>query len=190
MLDALDKMIPMAVHEVGDDTTFCLRQVFGVLLDDLVEVDALQEDDLLTVGREQEALHLTLGLGQLLASAAIEVHLPDLTALEEGDSLSVEPLGIGLIIGIGSELLLLCAVGIHHPKHLVALVLLNTVIAHLKDDMLAIGRSLIATDATHCPECLGGHLVALQLYGLLLYIHFVAFLLSAASCAKQGSRRE
>ena len=62
MLDALYVVVPMTVHEVCYHTTCSLGKVLGILLDDFVEVDALEEDDLLAVRREKETLHLALSL--------------------------------------------------------------------------------------------------------------------------------
>ena len=67
MLDGLHVVIPMAIHQVGDKTARSLGQVGGILLDDLVEVDALQQNHFLSVGREQEAFHLSLRFRELLA---------------------------------------------------------------------------------------------------------------------------
>ena len=110
-----------------------------------------------------------------------QVHLPDFTTTEEGDGLVIEPLGIGLVLGILGQLLLLAAVGIHHPKHLMALVLLYTVITHLENNVFAVGGSLIAANTTHGPKRLGRHQVAFKLNCLLLYVDLVGFFLSAAS---------
>ena len=185
MLDALHVVVPMAIHQVVHHATGRFGQVFGVLLDDFIEVDALQEDSLLAIGSDEETLDLAFGLAHLLAAVAVKAHLPNLTLAEESDGFVVEPLHVGLVLGITGQLPLLAAVGVHHPKHLVALVLRHAVIAHLEGDVLAVGRCLIATDAAHCPKSLRRHQVAFELYGLLFNVHFVAFLLCAACCTKQ-----
>ena len=74
MLNALHVVVPVAVHQVCDQSAGSLGQVGGGLLDALVEGNALQDDDLLTVGREFETLHVTIGLRQLLAVGAISLH--------------------------------------------------------------------------------------------------------------------
>ena len=180
MLDALHVVVPMAIHQVGHHASGCLGQVGGLLLNDLVEGDALQDDDLRIVGREHEALHLALGLRQLFATRAVKVHFPYLATFDEGHGLVVQPLGIRLVVSVLCQLLLLAAVGIHHPQHLVALVLLHAVVAHLEYDVLAVGRGLIATNTTHGPECLGRHLVAGEFDGLFLDVHFISLFLCAA----------
>ncbi len=185
MLDALHIVVPMAIHQVVHHATGRFGQVFGVLLDDFIKVDALQEDSLLAIRSEEEALDLAFGLAHLLAVVAVQAHLPDLTFAEEGDGFVVQPLHIGLVLGIGCQLLLLAAVGVHHPEHLVALVLCHAVIAHLEGDVLAVGRCLIATDAAHSPKRLRRHQVAFELNGLLLYVDLVTFLLCATCCTKQ-----
>ena len=53
--------------------------------------------------------------------------------------------------------LAVCAYGV---EHLVALVLLDAVVAHLVDNRLAVGRSSSAADASHSPKRLGIHAVA------------------------------
>ena len=89
MLDALHVVVPVAIHEVGDATSRSLGEVGRILLDNLVEGNALEEDDVLTVGSKQETFHLAVGLGQLLPVGAVGLHAPDLTAADEGDGVVV-----------------------------------------------------------------------------------------------------
>ncbi len=180
MLDALHIVVPMAIHQVVHDATGSFGKVFRILLDDFIEVDALQEDGFLAIRSEEEALDLAVGLGHLLAVLAVQAHLPDLTFPEESDGFVVQPPHIGLVLGIGCQLSLLAAVSIHHPKNLVALVLRHAVVAHLEGNVLSVWRGLIATNAAHCPKCLGRHEVAIKLNGLFLYVNLVVFLLRTA----------
>ena len=76
----------MAVHQVSNQAASGLRQIIGILLNNLVEGDALEDDNLLAVGRELEAFHLAVGLRQLLTIGAIGIHRPYLATCEEGDA--------------------------------------------------------------------------------------------------------
>ena len=102
MLDALHIVVPMAVHEVGDTTASSFRQVAGVLLDDLVEGNAFEDNNLLAIGRKLKALDLAVGLRQLLAVCAVGLHAPDFTTADEGDGLVIDPSGIGLAFLAGA----------------------------------------------------------------------------------------
>ena len=157
VLDALDVVVPVAIHEVGDATACGLGQVGGVLLDNLMEGDALEDDDVFAVGGELEALDLAVGLGQLLAVSAVGLHAPYLTTGDEGDGVVVEPDGIGLVLAASGEQTAVLALGIHHIEHLMALVLLDAVVAHLIDNLLAVGRRCRCADASHGPQGLGCH---------------------------------
>ena len=68
----------------------------------------------------------------LLAAGAVHAHLPDFALTEEGDGFVVEPLGIGLVVSLGGELLLLSTVGVHHPEHLMTGILFDAVVARLE----------------------------------------------------------
>ena len=58
MLDTLYIMVPMAIHQIRYQTTCCLRKIIWILLDDLVEIDAMEQDDLTAVRREFESLDI------------------------------------------------------------------------------------------------------------------------------------
>ena len=124
-----------------------------------MEGDALQNDDLLAVGRELETLHLPVSLRQLFAVCAVQLHAPDLTARDEGDSLVVEPCGVGLVLAASGQQALIAAfaVAVHYVENLMALVLFNTIVSHLIDHMLAVRRCLVRTDASHGPQGLRSH---------------------------------
>ena len=53
-----------------------------------------------------------------------------------------------------------------------ALILLDTIVAHLIDDMLAVGGCLLTADASHRPKGLWGHHSALQ-FDILFTYHVV-----------------
>ena len=57
MLDAFHVVVPVAVHQIGDQTTSSLGQIIGILLDDVVERDALQQHHGLAIGSKEEAFH-------------------------------------------------------------------------------------------------------------------------------------
>ena len=63
------------------------------------------------------------------------------------------------------------AVGIHDVEHLVALVGLHAVVAHLIDNPAAVGRGGSGGDAAHGPEGFGCHAVAFQLDVVLADFH-------------------
>ena len=89
-------MVPVAVVEVGDETTRSQRQVVGVLLDALVIGERLDENHLLLVGREDVALDIYFRLGELSAVSAVGVHRPELSAGEERDALAaINPCSVG-----------------------------------------------------------------------------------------------
>ena len=62
MLDAFHIVVPVAIHQISNPTTCSFGQVIGILLDNLMERHRLNDDDLLTIGRELEAFHLSIRL--------------------------------------------------------------------------------------------------------------------------------
>ena len=151
MLNTFHVVVPVAVHQVGHTATGSLRQVAGILLDDLVEGNALQDDDLFAVGREFKAFHLTVALRQLPAVRAVSLHRPYLTTADEGDGLVVQPCRVRLALLADTQLLIIAAVAVHHADDLTALVGLHAVVTYLVDHPLAVRRSLHSTDASHGP---------------------------------------
>ena len=101
--------------------------------------NGLQDDNLLAVGRELEALHVAVGLAHLAAVAAVELHGPYLTAGQKGNGLVIQPGSIGLVLAALGQQLLACSVGVHHVEHMMAFVLLHAVVAHLIDNVLSVG---------------------------------------------------
>ena len=94
--NGLHVVVPVAVVEVGDETTRSQRQVVGVLLDALVIGERLDENHLLFVGREDVALDIYFRLGELSAVSAVGVHRPELSAGEERDALAaINPCSVG-----------------------------------------------------------------------------------------------
>ena len=172
MLNALHIVVPVTVHQVGHQTACGFGQVGGVLLDDIMEGDGLQEDHAATVGRELEPFHGPIGMAHLLAVAAVAVHAPHLTAFEEDDAVA-QPCRVGLVVCILGEQLLSGTIAVDEVEHLVALVLLHAVIAYLIDDFIASGAGCIAADAAHGPESLRGEQVALQGDVAFAYVHFL-----------------
>ena len=162
MCHGLDVVVPVSVVEIGHHSACSQWQVVGVLLYALVIGQRLYEDHLLLVGREFESLDVNVALGELSAVGSVGVHSPELTLREEGDALAtVDPCGVGLACSCGGEGLLAFAVGRHCVEHLVALVLLHAVVAHLIGNGLAVGRGCCTADASHSPEGFGSHAVAL-----------------------------
>ena len=172
----------MTVHQVRNQSSCCFGQVAGVLLNDLMEGDALEEDDFLPVGRELKALNLTICLRQLATFTAVNLHLPHLSASHKGNGLVVEPDSIGLaLLGVGRKGTGVSAVCIHYIEHLLALVVLHTVVANLVDYVLTIGRCSITSDASHCPKGLRCHLSTFDANVLLSNSHvFLCFCVVAS----------
>ena len=181
MGDALHIMVPVAVHQVGHQAAGGLGQVGGILLDNLMEGQLLDINHAVAVGREFVAFHIAVGVAQLATVAAVGLHRPDLTTGDEGDA-RAQPRGVGLVVGAGGELALAGAVGIDDAEHMVALVLLHAIVAHLVDNLLAVGRGCISADAAHGPQPLGGEQVALQRDVAFSYIHFLLCFHGAAAC--------
>ena len=124
--------------------------------------ERLDEDDLLLVGREAESFDVDVTLGELSAVRSVGVHAPELTLGEECDALStVNPCSVSFAGSRSGERTLELSVSADGVEHLVALVLLHAVIAHLVSYCLAVGRSSCSSDASHSPECLRRHAVAL-----------------------------
>ena len=91
-------MVPVAIHKVGYYTAGSLRQVIGILLDDLIESLRLDKDDFRAVGRELEALDARLVVSELFPVASVWVHSPNLSSCEECDTLaSLNPCRVGFV---------------------------------------------------------------------------------------------
>ena len=58
VLDALYIVVPVAVHQISNQTTRCLWQIIRILLDNIVEIDAMKQDNLRAVRRELKALDI------------------------------------------------------------------------------------------------------------------------------------
>ena len=62
MLDAFHIVVPVAIHQISNPTTCSFGQIIGILFDNFMERHRLNDDDLLTIGRELEAFHLSIRL--------------------------------------------------------------------------------------------------------------------------------
>ena len=68
--------------------------------------------------------------------------------------------------------MLVLAVSIHHVEDVVTFVLLHAVVSHVIYDVFGIGRSSIATNASHSPKGFRRHQVALE-SDVLFLDHFL-----------------
>ena len=164
MEKALYVVVPVAIVHVGNETTGSQWKVRRILLDGSVIREFLDEDYLLAVRREAEALDAQLVVGELLAACSVWVHAPELTVTDEGNLLTaLNPCSIAFALGISGQSLLVLAIGIHDEEHLMALVFLNTVVTHLVNHLLAIRRSFCGPNTSHSPKSLWCHQVVLHL---------------------------
>ena len=127
--------------------------------------ETLDEDHLAAIGREKESLDVDLAVGHLHATGTVGIHLPQLSVAKEGDLLAaLDPCGICLAFAVLGQGCCLCnrLAGFQrlHEEHRVAFVFLDTIVAHLIDQRLAVGRDSIGADAPHGPQGLWRHLVA------------------------------
>ena len=171
MKDTLYVVIPVAIVHVGNETTCSQRKIRRILLDGSVIRQLLDEDYLLAIWREAESLDAQFVVGELLSVSTVWVHAPELSATDEGNLLSaLNPGSISLALGISGQCLLVLAIGIHDEEHLMALVLLYTVVTYLVNHLLAVRRSFSGTDSTHRPKSFWGHQVVLHL-DVVLFNH-------------------
>ena len=184
MLDALYIMIPVAIHQVCHQTTCSLWQIIGILLDDFIEIDAMQQNHFLTIGREHESLDIFCGLWYLLTVWAVRIHSPDLTAGEESN-LSIQPCGVSLALCASGERCVACAIGIDDCNFLLALIGFHAIITYLIDNLLAVGTRLTCTDTSHSPERFWGHQITGELDILFSDLHVVLSFRAAAETYHQ-----
>ena len=78
MGDGLYPLIPVLVHQVGDDASRGLRQVGVNLLRALAEGDLLDVGSLLLIGGEEVVGETAFDVGHLTAICPIGSHRPDL----------------------------------------------------------------------------------------------------------------
>ena len=173
MLDAFHIVVPVAIHQISNPATSGFGQVVGILLDNLMERHRLDDDDLLTIGRELETFHLSIRLTQLFAVRTIGLHHPNLTTTKVCNSFSIQPCRIGFALAAGCQLTIVASVCIHDADNLMALVLLDTVVAYLIDYLLTIGRSLYSSDASHSPQGFRSHHATFQFDITLSDVHVV-----------------
>ena len=165
MRHALYVVIPVTVVQICDKASRSLGQVIRIFLDAAVIREALDEDHLAAIGREKESLDVDLAVGHLHATSTVGIHLPQLSVAKEGDLLAaLDPCGICLAFAVLGQGCCLCnrLAGFQwlHEEHRVAFVFLDTIVAHLIDQCLAVGRDSIRADASHGPKSLRRHLVA------------------------------
>ena len=68
-----------------------------------------------------------------------------------------------------------------------ALVMLHTIVAYLIDNLTAVGRGCTTADATHSPQGLRRHQVAVQLDILSADVHVtLCFCLDSRSCEEHS----
>ena len=179
-------MIPMAIIHVRNQPSCRLGQVGGIFLDGAMVGNTLDQYDHRLIRRKQEALYVCFGMGKLLAVCAIGVHAPQLSFTQEGDTLATcYPNSGSLTLRVYRECLLLSAISRHGEQHLMPFILDHTVIAHLIDDRLSVGRDSRSTYTSHRPQGFGGHQVTLQLYVIALY-HFLRFRMAATQHECRG----
>ena len=159
MLDRLYIVIPMAIHQISYQSARSLWQILRILLDDLVVVDRVEQNHLLAIRRELKSFDIFRGLGYLFAVRAVSVHRPYLSTRKEGD-LAIQPSRIRLTLRTSGQCGVACTVGIDDGNLLLALIGLHTIVAHLIDNLLAVGTGLSSSDTAHSPKSLRGHQVA------------------------------
>ena len=184
MEKALYVVVPVAIVHISYETAGSQWEIRRIFLDGSVVREFLDEDYLLAVRREAEALDAQLVVGELLSVCTVRVHAPELSVADEGNLLSVlNPGSICFALCIGGQCLLVLAVGIHDEEHLMTLVFLYTVVTHLVHHLLAVRRSFGATDTSHCPESLRSHQVVFY-----LDVIFLNHSLCISCCAHRESR--
>ena len=103
-------MVPVAIVHVGNETTGSQWKVRRILLNGSLVREFLDEDHLLAVRREAEALDAQLVVGELLSACSVWVHAPELSLADEGNLLSVlNPCRICFALCIGGQCLLVLA---------------------------------------------------------------------------------
>ena len=160
----LHVMVPVAIVEIRHQSACGLGQIVRVLLNRAMIREALDQYDLLTIGRETESLNTDFRVGQLHATRSIGVHFPQLSLTEEGNLRAIlYPSGTALAHRICGE-----ACGLHdgftrlsrlYEEHGVALVLLYTVVSDLISHLFPIGRGCCCPQSSHGPKRLRRHQV-------------------------------
>ena len=139
MENALYVVVPVAIVHISYEAAGSQWKIRRILLDGSVVREFLDEDYLLAVRREAEALDAQLVVGELLSVCTVRVHAPELSVADEGNLLSaLNPCRICFALCIRGQCLLVLAVGIHDEEHLMALVFLYTVVTYLVHHLLAV----------------------------------------------------
>ena len=160
--------IPVFVHQVGNDDPRCFRQIRILIRGTWFSFHLCNEKQLLAVGRERITFDITIILRQLLASAAIRIHFPQLTAAtfirkERQFSTAFYPVYFVLLPRSTGDLLVACSICVHYKDFTVTLVLRHTVVSYRVSNLLFIGRYGYAADTAHGPESFGSHALAFNL---------------------------
>ena len=116
---------------------------------------------------ESEALDVAFIVGEPAAFRPVGVHFPHLAAAaftaEVGQlRAALYPGGLTLVPRRAGQLGIGAAVGVHHEKLGVALVLGHAVVAHGVGHPLGVGRGGHAPDASHGPKGFGRHAAVLD----------------------------
>ena len=91
-------------------------------------------------------------MSELLAVCAIRVHFPQLATRKVGNLASAfYPCGVALALGASGEHTLGSAVHVHYMQGLLPFVFFYAVVTYLVYHLLAIGRNLSSTYASHSP---------------------------------------
>ena len=110
-------------------------------------------------------------MGNLPASGAVGIHLPELVAAALGGEEDDVPAAVDvhrptLAFGAGGELAGCAVVQVEGVEYGVALVLLYAIIGHGIDRFFAVRRGLETANASHGPKGFGGHAVGPEHGGL------------------------
>ena len=160
-------LVPVLVHQVGDDDACCFVQVGIFVLCAGHGFHLGDEEQTLLVGTERETFDVAFVVGKLAAFRSVGVHLPHLAraalAAQVGQfRAAFDPGGLAFVPRGAGQLRVGAAVGVHDKQFAVTLVLGHTVVAHGVSHLLGVGRRGYTSDASHGPEGLGRHTAVLD----------------------------
>lgn len=160
-------LVPVLVHQVGDDDACCFVQVGIFVLCAGHGFHLGDEEQTLLVGTERETFDVAFVVGELTAFRSVRVHFPHLaaaafTAQVSQLGASLDPGGLAFVPRRTGQLRIGAAVGVHHEKFGIALVLGHTVVAHGVSHLFGVGRRGYTSDASHGPEGFGRHAAVLD----------------------------
>ena len=156
-----DPFIPMFVHEVVDDAGIGLGEVGIYILSGAAIFYGGDKEHFGAVGRHGEACHTVFHACDHMAVGSVGIHHPHLRlavlGCNEGYAASaVNPYGLVFRVGRAGEPLHVGAVGVHYKELVVALVLLNALIADAIKNFSAVGRYLRVRHTAEGLESLDG----------------------------------